>query len=173
MAHKLACYWTKKTRDNKTMFWTLTDDRPQWLYDAVCEAHAGGHDFPEDWAYEECRAACDAIDDGSLLEGDDTDALHAHADSRVDVYTKDLFAWAKDHCTSTLYANAEAEVEDLGGCGEKSVLERIALLQFFAIQSIARTILDAYKREGGPFGRPEPWEPIDVPSTHLRAGQDP
>lgn len=120
---------------------TLTDAAPQWLRDAVHEAHGGGSDLPCDWIYGECAAACQRIDDGV---DDDEDWIHEHADSRVDVYTRDLYAWAAYMCHSTVYADAQGRAEDYGGATvdpEKT----IAVLQYCAVASIAETIFQAWK----------------------------
>jgi hypothetical protein len=134
---KLQSFWTKiedSTRD------TLTDNRPDWLYEAVQAAHVS--DLPNDWIYAECRAACDAIDDGSIACEDD---IHEHADSRVDVYTKDLYQWAADMCLSDTFAQAESDVEDMGGDSRDDTLQRIRELQYFAISRIARTVFEAWE----------------------------
>jgi hypothetical protein len=143
---KLGSFFVTGKRDNGESFTTLRDDRPEWLQDAVREAHAG--DFPNDWIYSECRAACEAIDAGDLS---DDDNLHEHADSRVDVYTRHLYQWAADFCLSDTWANAESEVDDMGTgpmvgvtlpAGSSS-LQRITTVQYCARATIARIMLSA------------------------------
>jgi hypothetical protein len=133
---KLGSFFVTGKRDNGESFTTLRDDRPEWLQDAVREAHAG--DFPNDWIYSECRAACEAIDAGDLS---DDDNLHEHADSRVDVYTRHLYQWAADFCLSDTWANAESEADDMGT--EGSALQRITTVQYCARATIARIMLSA------------------------------
>ena len=133
---KLGSYFVKGKRNNGETFVTCTDDRPEWLHDAIHEAH--GSDLPDDWVYAECEAACDAIDDGSLT-GDDS--VHEFADARVDVYTRDLYRWAADKCLSDTYASAESDASDCGMPDETE--KRIAIIQYHAIARIARTILAA------------------------------
>lgn len=130
----LASYFTNI--DSKRV--TLSDDRPDWLYDAVQEAHAGS--FPNDWVYSVCKSVCEAIDDGCLT---DEDSVHEYADSEVDIYTKDLYQWAADMCLTDVYANAESEASDMGLPEETE--KRIGVLQYCAIASIARTILSAHE----------------------------
>jgi len=128
-------------------FVSLTDDRPEWLHDAVREAHGGGSDLPNDWIYQECQAAAELCDDrGAELaaEDGDGDVIHEHADGRVDVYTRDRFQWAADLCLSTVYALAEDEAEGMP-TGE-ALSDRIGVIQFYAIQSITRTIVDAWRK---------------------------
>jgi hypothetical protein len=134
---KTARYFETRKRDDGDEFVTLKDETPEWLTDAVREAHAG--DLPNDWIYAECRAACEAIDEGTVSDEDD---LHQHADGRVEVYTKDLFAWATEMCGTTTWASAEEEAEEVGsntvGCEE-----RIRAIQFFAIRNVASSMLEA------------------------------
>jgi hypothetical protein len=138
---KLGSFFVTGKRDNGEMFVSLKDERPEWLHEAVHAAH--GSDLPNDWIYAECRAACDAIDDGSLtLAEDSDDGLHEHADSRVDIYTRELYQWAADMCLSDAYANAESEAADILG-DESDTIKRLGAIQYCAIRSIAATILDA------------------------------
>jgi hypothetical protein len=116
---------------------TLADNRPEWLHDAIREAHVS--DLPNDWIYEECQAACDAIDAGDLK---DDDAIHEYADGRVDIYTRARFDWAAQFCLSDTYADAESEDNDCGG-DDSDVAERFGRIQYFAIARIARILLDA------------------------------
>jgi hypothetical protein len=116
---------------------TLSDNRPDWLHDAIRDAHAS--DLPNDWIYEECEAACDAIDEGSLT---DEDSIHEHADSRVDVYTQARYQWAAQFCVSTTYADAEAEALDVGPIHD--TVTHLGVVQYYACARIARTILEAY-----------------------------
>jgi hypothetical protein len=118
---------------------TLTENRPEWLFDAVRDAHDGT--LPNDWIYEECQAVCDAIDDGSLATDDD---IHEHADGRVDVYTQNRFGWAECFCLQSLFAEAEEQAKDCGG-ESTDVAEHLGRVQYFAIERIARVIFEAYQ----------------------------
>jgi hypothetical protein len=124
----------KDTRDNGEQFYRLTDDAPAWLRQAVQNAHHD--DFPNDWIYEECAVAYDACEDHTLADEDD---LHDYADSRVDVYTKDLYQWQADMCLTNTFSMAENTAQD---CGSTMAP---ATIQYFAIENIARAILDAYR----------------------------
>lgn len=133
---ELRSYFETRTRDNGESFVCLLDSAPEWLRDAVHDAHNG--DGPHDWIYCECRDACEAIDHGDLT---DDDSVHQYADGRVDMYTRDLYQWAADMCLSDTYSHAQSSADD---CGDTSTDEkRISVLQYSAIESIARTVLDA------------------------------
>lgn len=127
---KLADYWTN---DNPRGCWCLKDDAPQWLLDAVRDACRG--DF-NDWLWDECRAACLAIDDGALTP----DETHSHADSQVDIYTQDLFAWAADMCLTSTWSEAEEQAEDFG-----VMTAKLQAIQYYAIDYIANVIVNAWK----------------------------
>lgn len=131
------------TKENPRAVVCLADNSPEWLRDAVYAAHAGG--MPNDWIYEECGAACDAIDDGSLT---DDDSVHEYADARVDVYTQELYQWAADMCLAPVFAAAKAEDEDCGHDGG-TVQEQLSRLQYHAIARIARTMLAAVEANKG------------------------
>lgn len=138
---KLGSFFVKLERnaeDPASVAVTLTDDHPEWLKEAIYDAHDGTG--PNDWVYEECLAACDAIDDGSLTCGDDA---HEHADGRVDVYTQARFVWAACFCLSSLFAEAEEQAKD-GADGIEDVGDHLGRVQYYAIERIARIILDAY-----------------------------
>lgn len=137
---KLSGFFETRERVDGTKFVTLKDEHPEWLKDAVYEAH--DDTLSDDWVYEECRAACDAIDEGSLK---DEDGLHEHADARVDVYTKARFKWAADFCLTRLYAIAEEEVADLAPGAEVPISDRIGVIQYCAIRTIASKMLEAAK----------------------------
>lgn len=136
---KIAQFFKVGTRDDGSRFVSLADDRPEWLYDAVYEAHQG--DAPNDWIWSECSAVADAIDEGSISSEDD---LHEFADGRVDIYTKDLFQWQADMCLSSTYSYAEERANELG-TETSDMVKAVSAIQFCAIESIARTIFSAWQ----------------------------
>jgi hypothetical protein len=142
MAPKLAIsdYFVSGTRDNGETFVTLRDDRPEWLQDAVRDAHRGT--LPNDWIYAECLAAVEAYDDSTIVDdaGDDG-GMHEYADSRVDVYTKELYRWAAAVCLTDTWAEAEAEARETGMPEETE--RRIACIQYHAIRYIAEVMRNA------------------------------
>ena len=132
----LSKFFTTIMRNDGSKAVVLTDDRPEWLHEAIRDVH--GSDLPNDWIYRECRDACASIDDGALT---DDDSVHEYADSAVDVYTRDLYQWSADMCLTDTWANAESEADDLG-CGA-DMTKRISVIQYCAIATIARAMLSA------------------------------
>jgi hypothetical protein len=112
---------------------------PQWLVDALYAAHQG--DMPRDWIYAECQAAAEAYDEGSLTDEDD---VATYADGRVDIYTADRFRWAAEHCQTHTWVTAEEQAKEIGAPLEE-VESRLGVIQYYAIEFIARTMLDAIR----------------------------
>lgn len=128
----LTSHWSNR---NPRKVWCLKASAPQWLKDATYEAHAGM--LPNDWVHAECYAACAAIDDGALTE----DTVSEHADGSVEVYTKDAATWYADMCLTSLFCNAEEEAGDAEG----TISERLTRIQYYALYTIASTIVQAHE----------------------------
>jgi hypothetical protein len=134
---KLCRYFVPKQRVGGETFYTLADDRPQWLNDAVRDAH--DNDFPCDWVYEVCYHACYAIDDGSLTVDSGS---HEFADNEVDVYTRDLYRWAADMCLRSSYTEAEENARDMGAFDNPEGVHTIlSTIQYCCIAKIADCIV--------------------------------
>ena len=137
MATSFASHFETRTRDSGPYI-TLTDGAPEWLKDAVRDAHQGT--LPNDWIYAECKAAVEAFDVGDLTnEEDPDDDVHAYADAQVDVYTMDLFQWAADFCLTETWACAHQEARDMG-MRDGELERQIALVQYVALRHIADTM---------------------------------
>jgi hypothetical protein len=134
------CFETCKRSDGEVV--CLKDSAPEWLRDAVREAHGGS--LPNDWIYDECRAACGEIDEDRFSGRYPEDVVHEHADGQVDVYTSKLFAWAADMCNSGIYADAESEASDLVSA-DASTEDRIKAIQYCAIQRITYAMIEAWR----------------------------
>lgn len=122
---------------------TLTDNAPEWLRDAVYDAH--GDMLPNDWVFDICMDAVSSYDSGDLTE----ESVFSWADSRVDVYTKELFQWAADFCLSGLYSDAESKVRD--DCSSRrdgwlNPSDAFMRIQCYVLESIAQTMLAACEK---------------------------
>jgi hypothetical protein len=134
----------RKTRPNGDTFTALSDDAPQWLKDAVQEAHHGT--MPCDWIYSECSAAYDAYSDLGVADcGDVCDLVHEHADSMVDVNTQRLAQWHADMCLTDLFAHAEDRAAEYGGRDDATTNDRLGVLQYCAVALITEAIWTAIK----------------------------
>ena len=59
LADTFAQSFETRTRANGDLFHCLKDDRPEWVQDAVREAH--GDRMPDDWTYAQCDMAAALI----------------------------------------------------------------------------------------------------------------
>ncbi len=128
-----------KERENGTPYTTLSDNAPAWLVEAVHAAHNG--DMPNDWIYEQCAQVYNELARGYLTDNEET--LHNYVDSSVDVYTRSLFTWAADMCLTDTYLQASEMAQDMHN--PANVEETFKTIQYFAIESIARTMFAAYQ----------------------------
>jgi hypothetical protein len=143
---KVAALFTTGTRAPgpvpvEVKFVTTAEGAPQWLVDAIYAAHQG--DMPRDWIYAECQAAAEAFDAGDLT---DEDHVAPYADGRVDVYADGRFHWAAAHCQTRTWAEAEEQAKELAAPGA-SIEMLLGQVQYYAIEFIARTMLEAIKDE--------------------------
>ena len=154
MTTTFASHFVTKTRNPVTKtstdsggepFTTLADDRPDWLQEAVREAHQGT--LPSDWIYAECKAAAEAFDEGVFDDCEDDDSVHEYVDGRVDVYTQALYRWAADFCLTETFSVADEEASDMddpemSAC-EVDLAKRLSNIQYAAIRHIADTMREA------------------------------
>lgn len=113
-------------------FTKLVDEAPQWITDAIRDAHEGGEIFPHDWIYAECSAMADHMNETEPDSWDD--AVSEWADGRVDVYNNVRARWLASHLAfGAIVDEAVAELghSDQGvygdiGIGQYVLLERIA-----------------------------------------------
>ncbi len=118
-------------------YWTKSENCPDVIANAIYEAHDGT--VPNDWVYEQCADAVEAMDDAG---GYDEDDAHQFADDSVDVYTSKLFTWAAEFCNSSLFAEAQESANECDAGGE--IADRIARIQYFAAERIYHVMGAAY-----------------------------
>lgn len=122
-------------RDDSTSFVIWRNDRPDWLRDAVYEAH--DVDPPNDWRYEMCSRIADAIDDDpDAALGDPCEAVRDWAD----VYTSDLFSWYADNVSRIAYAD---KVLDLGFTLREPITDTLRVGQQLCIEEMAAVMVRA------------------------------
>ncbi len=128
----IASYFERKHRDNGEAYYTLKDDRPDWLHDAVREAH--DDEFPNDWRFDQCDSIARAIDDGS----DDASEI---ANSLVDVHTIDLLRWVSGDLNRV--GIVDEAVEMFGYEAADGLESTIRFGQFICLERMAQTLIDA------------------------------
>lgn len=119
VANKASTYFVWRKRDNGEDFVSLADGRPDWLQDAVREAH--GDMLPDDRIYRLCSEACEAIGDWAGEEDG-----NIWAESQVNAYTADRLRWALSHLDRLALAEEEYEATGYPSDGTVSVCDILA-----------------------------------------------
>lgn len=122
----------KSHRPGGELYTRLRADAPDWLRDAVYEAHDG--EIPNDWRYDICSALWDEITD----EGNGGMEPHEFADGLADVYTGRLLDWltpGRLHYIDTVLE----EWDEI-----KSFSTILDIAQAYAIDRMAIILVDAY-----------------------------
>lgn len=125
------------TRDNPRGVWTLKDESPEWMRDAMHSAHSDGR-LPDDWIFENCASMLDRI--AECEHADDCDTCEI-ADAHVDIYTADLTAW----CASSLRnveACDEAVSEGLAG-DDADLVRRMSVGQYILLDRACAALIAA------------------------------
>jgi len=133
------------TTDNPRKVWALRDDAPQWMEEAIHDAHnAIGLTMPDDWAYATLANIADELASRAMDTVDIRDDLHEIADSLVDIYTSELTAWL--HTCPVAAACIDDAADEYGPI--HSVVSGIARGQYAAIYAMATSLLDSIEGEG-------------------------
>ncbi len=128
-----------KHRPDGTTYTCLVDTAPEWLREAVYEAHDG--EMPNEWRYEKCAGLWDAIID----EANGGVEPYELAEDLIDVYTTDLLAWLTP-CRVHYVDTAITEFGDIGAFQNQGSLavRFITIGQGYALDQMALTLTEAY-----------------------------
>jgi uncharacterized protein YhjY with autotransporter beta-barrel domain len=137
-------YFETRQRDDGTSYVTLTDDRPEWLQEAVYEAH--DDEAPNDWRYEHCHYIARLIDDG------DTEPAEI-AESLTDDDTYSLLQWLSGHIARYTYSDTYAE--ENGFDPDATLMDRIRLGQYECLFQMAGILVDAAEENSDTDGGDE------------------
>jgi hypothetical protein len=142
LAAALYAAFITKTRDNGETFYCLSDNSPEWMREAMQDAHS---DFlPDDYKYRmihECAAALTDYEPDSW-----EDSLHEIADGLVDVYTSDLTAWLASDVRRVGYCE-EAATEYGLTISDADFAKRIMLGQYAEYMEILSALVSAIESE--------------------------
>lgn len=130
VAGEWATAWSLRHRANGETYYAHDHAQGSPLYEACRIAHGG--QLPDDWVYEVCSEACDALADRDPDEWDEV-TLEA------DYYTRNLIDWLRDHV-----AEAEEALVELGG---GSIMGAIAFAQEKEKNTILAVIREAIEEE--------------------------
>ena len=139
MKNELGKAFEIRTRESSgETFYALADDAPEWLRDAVHDAH--GSLMPDDWTYAVCAHVVDAIVDGEADEWELGRAVRYElADSLSDIYTADLLAWLSNDLGNV------GRVDDALENGATDLVGAITTAQCDAIAEIVAVLVEAFE----------------------------
>ncbi len=120
-------YFTNTMRGEERIV-TLRDDAPEWVSDAVREAHDG--EMPDDWRYDICESIFEEIDP----EDDDRD--FELADGLVDVYNNARVAWLAGDLGRASYCDEAADEYGIAG----DTFDRLGWGQLYCINQMVGVI---------------------------------
>ena len=127
------------TRDSGTRACKLADGSPQWMADAVREAHGGM--LPDDWRYDAIRAIADELAGRDESEWDD--AQGEICDALVDVYTSALTEWLASHLDRLGYCD-QAQEDGLVS-PEATQSQRLAAGQYVELSEIYASVVSSLR----------------------------
>lgn len=132
----------EKNEYGDTAFYSLTKDAPEWVKDAIREAHDGGNIFPNDWIYDACHTMASHMDDTDPDDWDD--AISEWADGAVDVYNTDRARWLASHLEFA--GIVDEAVEELGH-SDQGIHGDIGIGQYVLLERIASALIQAVRDE--------------------------
>lgn len=113
--------FVSKQRDNGETYFYLRDGSPEWMRDAIFEAHQAVGEGMQDEVYEACRDAAE-----HLADCDDwDDGAHEFADGAVSVYDAERVAWLSGHSTAR-GAMVDEACKEFGIASTATLSDRIA-----------------------------------------------
>ena len=115
-------------------FVCLKDGAPDWLADAVEEAHDG--ELPNDWRYGMCESICQILEEDGL----DPDTWEI-ADRVAEVYTGRLLGWLNDLGRVAYVDQSLEEFPELPG----GLPAHLMNAQAYAIDAMALVLQAAYQ----------------------------
>lgn len=129
------------TRDNPRNVWCLKEGSPDWMRDAIHDAHTDGR-LPDDWIYENCRGMLQSIEECEDAESVDACEI---ADFQVDIYTSALCEWLAQ---SNLNAAACDEAISEGLADESAdMCKRMRLGQYILLDRACAALVAAIETQ--------------------------
>ena len=148
LADTLAASFETKERQSGGTFHALKDNAPDWVRDAVKDAHQDR--FPCDWIYQQCDTIAGEIRQ-EIVHGEiDPDDIADYIEIEADIYTASLTAWLADHLDNLDYCNRYASEFGFDNSNEAPDNQITALItggQWLAKREIADVIIQAYREQ--------------------------
>ena len=142
LADTLAASFETRERQSGGTFHALKDNAPEWVRDAVKEAHQDR--FPCDWIYQQCDTIAGEIRQEIFHGDNDPHDIGDYIEIEADIYTASLTAWLADHLDNLNYCNEWAQEFSTGK------VELVAMIsggQWLAKREIADAIIQAYREQ--------------------------
>tara|TARA_R100000951_G_scaffold95873_1_gene85021 strand:- start:1494 stop:2057 length:564 start_codon:yes stop_codon:yes gene_type:complete len=139
LCSELSSRFENKKRDNGDVFIVLEGPEDQTRESASLALRiAHSEELPNDWRYEVCSLACDAISEAQ--EGEElSEIINEVAENATTVYNSQLFSWYAENSTRLSYA--EEAREEFGPSDE--VLGDLHLGQYLAARETAQSFIDS------------------------------
>ena len=138
LAREFARSFETRTRDNGESFVYLEEGAPDWMQDALRDAH--GDMFPDDWRFRAIQNVAYSLSDWDDWE----DCAHDIADNHVEVYTSALTAWLSSNTRRVAYCDAAI---DRGLCAPTEGVDHIlAAGQYQEFVEIAEALVAAFEK---------------------------
>jgi len=137
---ELAESFIEDTRADGSKFIRLRDGHPEWMRDAVREAHGGS--APHDWLYAACAEMASRIVEYGCETADDArDVCAELASEACDTSNSDLLSWLAT-CPGAVDDTDEAVAQGYGGDASGNVIELIRCGQFYRYDTIGHTFIN-------------------------------
>jgi hypothetical protein len=139
LCSELSSRFKNKRRDNGNVFIVLEgpeDEIRELASSALMSAHS--EELPNDWRYEACSLACDAISEAEE-GGDLSEIINEVAENATTVYNSQLFSWYGENSTRLSYA--EEAREEFGPSEE--MLGDLHMGQYLAARETAQIFIDS------------------------------
>ena len=155
LADILAGSFETRERQSGGTFHALKDNAPEWVRDAVKEAHHDGYELRlcDDWIYQQCDYIASDIRQKILHDEIAPDELLENLQLAADDYTSNLLSWLSSHRDNLDFCNQYAEQNEFSlkdnpcGDGRTGLEAIIAGGQLEAKREIASAMVNAYLNE--------------------------
>lgn len=123
LAGEAYSWFEKRERLNSETFWTVKENRPEWVYQLIYAGHDNGNFFPDDYRYKFIVYAL-----AEIMKAEDIEEPNLEPN----VYTKDLCNWLSSQVYrigyvdefASDYGHGESIVNDLMG-GQQLEMEEV------------------------------------------------
>lgn len=132
----------EKNEFGATHFYHLRKGSPEWMTDALREAHDSANIFPNDWIYDACHSIVSNMSDTDPEDWEDS--VSEWADGCVDVYNVDRARWLASNLAFGGFV--DEAVEELGH-SDQGIYGDIGIGQYRLLELIASALIRSVQNE--------------------------